>query len=106
MAKQSFQKLNLLNLISYIFLVSYLCIGFIPNFEAVDKIAPQWLVMSLLNLVSLIFFYKNRTSFSIPITRVLEAKLSLLYMSFILWAIGSIFYAINSTEVIVNISSN
>ena len=104
MAKQSFQKLNLLNLISYIFLVSYLCIGFIPNFEAVDKIAPQWLVMSLLNLMSLIFFYKNRTSFSIPITRVLKAKLSLVYMGFILWAIGSIFYAINSTEVIVNIS--
>ena len=104
MPKQSLQNFSSLNLISYIFLVSYLCIGFIPNLEAVDKIAPQWLVMSLLNLMSLIFFYKNRTSFSIPITIVFKAKLSLIYIGFILWAIGSIFYAINSTEVIVNIS--
>ena len=104
MPKQSLQNFSSLNLISYIFLVSYLCIGFIPNLEAVDKIAPQWLVMSLLNLMSLIFFYKNRTSFSIPITSVFKAKLSLIYIGFILWAIGSIFYAINSTEVIVNIS--
>ena len=104
MPKQYLQNFSSLNLISYIFLVSYLCIGFIPNLDAVDKIAPQWLVMSLLNLMSLIFFYKNRTSFSIPITRVLKARLSLVYIGFIIWAIGSIFYAINSTEVIVNIS--
>ena len=82
MPKQSLQNFSSLNLISYIFLVSYLCIGFIPNLEAVDKIAPQWLVMSLLNLMSLIFFYKNRTSFSIPITSVFKAKLSLIYIGF------------------------
>ena len=104
MAKQSFQNFNSLNFISYTFLVLYLCIGFIPNLEAVDKIAPQWLGMSLLNLMSLIFFYKNKISFLIPITRVLKAKLSVVYIGFILWALGSIFYAINSTEVIVNIS--
>ncbi|MFL2603710.1 MAG: O-antigen ligase family protein [Flavobacteriaceae bacterium] len=104
MAKYSFQKTNSLNVISYILLLSYLCIGFIPNLKAVDKIAPQWLVMSLFNIISLIFFYKNRISLSIPITRIIKAKLSVIYIFFILWALGSIFYAINSTEVLVNIS--
>ena len=104
MAKYSFQKTNSLNVISYILLLSYLCIGFIPNLKAVDKIAPQWLVMSLFNIISLIFFYKNRISLSIPITRIIKAKLSVIYIFFILWALGSIIYAINSTEVLVNIS--
>ena len=97
-------KTNSLNVISYILLLSYLCIGFIPNLKAVDKIAPQWLVMSLFNIISLIFFYKNRISLSIPITRIIKAKLSVIYIFFILWALGSIIYAINSTEVLVNIS--
>ena len=60
--------------------------------------------MSFINITSLIFFYKNRVSLTSPITSVLKAKLSLVYMGFILWGLGSIFYAINSTEVIVNIS--
>ena len=33
-------------------LITYLCIGFIPNLGAVDKIAPQWLTLSILNLIS------------------------------------------------------
>ena len=60
--------------------------------------------MSLLNFASLIFFYKNRISLLIPITSVVKSKLSLVYICFLFWALGSIFYAINSTEVIVNIS--
>ena len=104
MAKQSFQKISSLSFISFILLLLYLGIGFIPNLSAVDKIAPQWLVMSFINITSLIFFYKNRVSLTSPITSVLKAKLSLVYMGFILWGLGSIFYAINSTEVIVNIS--
>ena len=104
MTKQSFQKINSLNFISSFLLVLYLCIGFTPNLSAVDKIAPQWLIMSLLNFASLIFFYKNRISLLIPITSVVKSKLSLVYICFLFWALGSIFYAINSTEVIVNIS--
>ena len=37
-------------------LTLYLCLGFIPNFGAVDKIAPQWLAMGVyLNLISALY---------------------------------------------------
>ena len=30
------------------FNIAFLLVGFIPNWEAVDKIAPQWLYLSFL----------------------------------------------------------
>ena len=85
-------------------LVIYLCLGFIPNLQAVDKIAPQWLALSGLNLISFIFIIKNQNSFSFAITSIITSWLSIIYIGFILWAGLSYFYAINSTEVIVNIT--
>ena len=79
-------------------------LGFIPNLEAVDKIAPQWLGMTLLNLASLLTFFLYREKFSKAISPVLSAFISLTYISFIFWAGFSYFYAINPTEVLVNIT--
>ena len=104
MGKRVSKKIDLANIISTVLILLYLCIGFIPNLKAVDRIAPQWLTMSILNLLSLIFFYRKRILLSIPIIQILKAKLSIIYLCFIIWASGSVFYAINSTEVIVNIS--
>ncbi len=104
MANRSHLNGSLINFAAYILLPLYLCIGFIPNWQAVDKIAPQWLIMSGLNLVSLFYFIKNRKTLSGILTLSLKSKLTLTYMAFILWGIGSIIYAINSTEVIVNLA--
>ena len=89
---------------SGVLLIFYLCLGFIPNLEAVDKIAPQWLGLAGLNLVSLGYLYYQRQRFSNAITATLTSWLSLTYIGFILWAGLSYFYAINSTEVLVNIT--
>ena len=97
-------KSNSLYLISPFLLILYLCIGFIPNWQAVDKIAPQWLIMSILNLLSLSYFYRIRKSISGVLTLNLNSKLTLTYLGFILWALASLVYAINPIEVIVNIA--
>jgi O-antigen ligase/tetratricopeptide (TPR) repeat protein len=70
----------------------------------VDKIAPQWLVMSILNFTSLIYFLTNQKTISHTLKINLKAALTLSYLGFIIWAACSFFYAINPTEVIVNIS--
>ena len=45
MAKNINSNSNIsIQFISGAMLILYLCIGFIPNWGAVDKIAPQWLV--------------------------------------------------------------
>ena len=104
MAKRHSSNSNALNLLAPLLFVGYLCLGFVPNLQAVDKIAPQWLVMTLLNLVSLTVFIYFRKSLKTEISKIISANLSLFYFGFIIWGGLSYFYAINSTEVLVNIT--
>ena len=104
MAKYQNSKGDSFDLLSPILLTGYLCLGFIPNWEAVDKIAPQWVGMTLLNLISIISFYYYRVSISNSIKFSLRSSMSVTYICFIIWAGISFFYAINPTEVIVNIT--
>ena len=56
MAKTLSNKFDSFQLLSPILLIGYLSLGFVPNLQAVDKIAPQWVGMTLLNLLSLTVF--------------------------------------------------
>ena len=85
-------------------LTLYLCLGFIPNFGAVDKIAPQWLAMGVLNLISALYVVRNNNLFSIAISHHLRSWITILYGAFLVWASLSVFYALNRVEVIVNLS--
>ncbi len=91
------------NLLPSIFIIGFLCVGFIPNWEAVDKIAPQWLYLSLLNLFSGLYLFLNRKLFKERIAIVLSSWMSIFYIAFVIWAAFSYLYAINPTEVLVNI---
>ncbi|MDA9037213.1 O-antigen ligase family protein [Flavobacteriaceae bacterium] len=104
MAKNLSNKFNSFQLLSPILLIGYLSLGFVPNLQAVDKIAPQWVGMTLLNLLSFAVFLYFRNSIKEKVSKVLTPYLSLFYIGFILWAGLSYFYAINSTEVLVNIT--
>ena len=97
-------SIELTRISSSIFLILYLCIGFIPNLQAVDKIAPQWLSMGMLNVASIVYFYYNKEKYSTSIFKITSSLLIITYFCFILWAALSYFYAINPTEVLVNIS--
>ena len=104
MHKNQSNKIDSFRLLSPILIIGYLCLGFVPNLQAVDKIAPQWVGMTLLNLLSLAVFFYYRKLIKEIISKVLTTNLSLFYIGFILWAGLSFFYAINSTEVLVNIT--
>jgi len=92
-----------INFIPSLFIIGFLVVGFVPNLEAVDKIAPQWLYLSILNLLCGIFLYYKRKRFEEQFLAVLSSFTSLSYMGFVVWAALSYFYAINPTEVLVNI---
>ena len=104
MAKKTSQNFNSFSLFSPVLLIGYLCLGFVPNLQAVDKIAPQWVGMNFINLLSLAVFIYFRNSIKEKVFKVLTPYLSLFYIGFIIWAGLSYFYAINSTEVLVNIT--
>jgi len=92
------------SIIAGLLIILYLSIGFIPNLSAVDKIAPQWIFMTILNGVGLVFLAYNHGFYSRSIKLTLRSYMSLTYIGFIFWASLSYFYAINPTEVIVNIT--
>ena len=104
MAKKSSSSDVTTQFFSACLIILYLCIGFVPNWGAVDRIAPQWLIMSILNLVSFSYFYSVRKSIVGVLSLNLKSKLTLTYIGFILWAMASLVYAINPTEVFVNLA--
>ena len=89
--------------LSVIIIVMYLCIGFVPNLGAVDKIAPQWMILGILNFFSVLVVWKYQKELFQQLRLILSSKIILIYFGFFLWASGSYFYAINPTEVLVNI---
>ena len=92
------------NFVPSLLILCFLCIGFIPNWQAVDKIAPQWLAMSCLNLVTACYLIYRRKVFVDRTAATLKSLISVVYIGFILWASLSYFYAINPTEALVNIT--
>ena len=72
--------------------------------DTVDRIAPQWLGMAVLNVISTIYLFKNYKSLSPSINRHFKSLITVLYCLFIIWAGLSFFYAINEIEVLVNLS--
>ena len=97
-------KFNTGNLFPVLLSAGFLCIGFIPNWGAVDKIAPQWLTLSILNLLSILAILRSPNFFSSRITKVVRTGMSALYIGFFVWAGLSYFYAINPVEVLVNMA--
>ena len=97
-------KFNTTNLLPVVLSVGFLCIGFIPNWGAVDKIAPQWLTLSVLNLLSLIVVLRSPGHFAPRLAKLIRTGMAVLYISFFIWAGLSFFYAINPVEVMVNMA--
>ena len=97
-------KFSTSSFFSSFFLIIFLCIGFIPNLNAVDKIAPQWLFMSVLNFISTLYVIYNRKFFFKTTDKIVSSYILITYSLFIVWSALSYFYAINQTEVIVNIT--
>ena len=87
----------------YIFLFSFLLIGFIPYFGTIDIIGSQWFYLSILNLVFLILNFRDLT-FSKSLLSIFSISYFKIYLSFILIAFISFFYTINISLTIVDFS--
>jgi len=84
----------------FIYLGLIIGTGLVPNFEALDRIATQWLFLSLINTLGLLHFlfigYTQKT-----IKSFLNFKPFIFLLLFIFWGLLSFFYSTNSVEVLV-----
>ena len=97
------QKIETDNFVPSLLIIAFLLVGFVPNMEAVDKVAPQWVYLTIFNLISVIYIFFNRHRFEKIILIVLNSGISILYIAFFFWAGLSYFYSINPIEALVNI---
>ncbi|WP_158441678.1 O-antigen ligase family protein [Nonlabens dokdonensis] len=90
--------------ISYVLVLLYLLVSFVPLFGAVDYDAPEWLYVSLLNAVSLVFIFKNKEDFKVFIIPKHIKIFFLVYLGFFFISCLSIITAINVSESLVQLA--
>jgi len=88
------------NIIGILFIIILLSIGLIPNYGALDRIAPQWLCLSILNFLGITIVFSNK-KYDNDLKNILNFKPLIFLLFFVFWGFLSYFYAINSEEVIV-----
>jgi len=88
--------------IPYSFFVLLFGIGYVPYLSAMDKMATQFLVLSIINLIylGLLILFQNR--FKENIKDSLNNRYLIALLLFVIISFSGYFYALNKTEVIVN----
>lgn len=86
-------------MISLIFLVLFLGVGFVDNFEAVDKVSTQWLYLSSLNFIYI--SYAHFFNVNLIYKSFIKSKIILSYFAFLFFCLFSIFFSLNKIESVI-----
>jgi O-antigen ligase len=89
------------NIFLYIFSALYLIVHFVPDLDGADVMGAQWLYTSGVDLLVLGYIAFNYKFYKEAINGVFNIKFTLVYSLFLLWALGSYYYALNGTEALV-----
>jgi O-antigen ligase len=81
--------------------IIYLSVHFMPDLGGADVMGAQWLFSGIVDLFVLGYIALNAEYYKEAIASVFKFKFTLLYSVFVLWALGSYFYAINGIESLV-----
>ena len=85
-----------------ILILLYLLVEFIPQMGSIEVMGPQWLYLSILNLISISFVaIKHKGSFKRFQELLTGNTLTIILLALFVWCGLSIFVALNPTESIV-----
>ena len=88
----------------YVLLVLYMITGSLSNFGAIDILAPQWIYLGSINIITCLYFlFFARNGLENAFTPFLKTIFFNLYVFYFLWNCFSYFYAINPTETLINL---
>lgn len=100
----SIEKIDSKYIPKYVLLTLYIFTGSLSNFGAIDILAPQWIYLASINILSCIYFLLySINDFQKSQSKILKTEYLYLYIFYILWNIFSYFYAINPTETLINL---
>lgn len=86
------------------YIIFCLLIWIFPTYESVDVIGGQWLNLSILNTlgIMLVFFGYEKSL----LKEVILSPILFTFILFLLWGLGSFFYAFNTSEVLIETFRN
>jgi len=84
-----------------ILILLFSLVHFVPAYEALDPIGSQWLYLSLVDVVAVIYILIYWGRYKYLFSKIKNNKILLFYTLFAIWAIASYFYAFNNVETIV-----
>ena len=88
----------------YVLLVLYLCTGSLSNFGAIDILAPQWVYLGTINILTCLYFlFFSANIYYDSLSKLFGTIYIYLYVFYILWNGLSYFYAVNPTETLINL---
>ncbi len=97
-------SIDLIDLPKYLLIILYIITGSLSNFGAIDILAPQWIYLASINLLSctyILFFSKDLYYESI--TKLFKTSYIYIYIFYIIWNALSYFYAVNQIETLINL---
>ena len=95
-------KSSSINFTSSILIILYILTGTLPNFNAIDILAPQWVYLCSLNLLVSVYLLYNKDSFANFFSLLSKSYYFIFYVFFLVWAALSVNYAINKVETVIN----
>lgn len=100
--KESKNKLFNSTKLDSIIVFLYLLAEFVPQFNSIDVMGPQWLYISILNLITIIYITLNFNSgFTKTFQKISQNQLSLTFLGVFVLCGFSIFFALNPIESLV-----
>ncbi len=88
----------------YGLIILYIITGSLSNFGAIDILAPQWIYLGTINLITCIYLlFFSKSQFHDSFARLFSTLYIYVYIFYIFWNVGSYFYAVNSVETAINL---
>ena len=96
-------KLESNDLPKYFLLILYIITGSLSNFGAIDILAPQWIYLGAINIMSCLYFLYTPNALNTAFRPLFKSAFIYLYLFYIIWNVFSYFYAINPVETLINL---
>ena len=96
--------LNSNDLPKYLLLILYIITGSLSNLGAIDILAPQWIYLGSVNILSCLYFlFISPTALDKAYRPLFKSVFIYIYLFYFVWNALSYFYAINPVETLINL---
>jgi len=87
----------------YVLIILYIITGSLPNFSAIDILAPQWIYLGSINLLTCIYLLFFNNTYTSSLSKLFSSFYIYVYIFYFIWNLFSYFYAVNPVETIINL---